>query len=148
MELDFSALRQEEHKATKLDIEQASNKLQTNAYAKMQLAIMKGESLRSDIVKGIKEGESPYSLLLKAIECIAAMTGDASIFTQAQQDILDIHGEALRATEPLQILIEQTQQRLILLEQTYKKEKDKDTRQRINEAIKAHRRKLKQLKAF
>ena len=46
------------------------------AYKEYQDNIKKSEVLRARITKGARDGEDPASLLLQAIECIAAMTGD------------------------------------------------------------------------
>ena len=46
------------------------------AYKEYQDNIKKSEVLRAQITKGAKAGEDPANLLLQAVECIAAMTGD------------------------------------------------------------------------
>lgn len=49
---------------------------QMAVYTAYQEAIIKSGTLRSDLTKGIQEGQDPCSLLLKAIECISLITGD------------------------------------------------------------------------
>ena len=59
----------------------------TRAYKTMQENIAKAGRLRSEIVKGLQAGERFEDLLLKAVECIAAMTGDRAFYTSCQAEI-------------------------------------------------------------
>ncbi len=154
MELDFSMLKTGNDKPqdnpgpvkyAKLDREQGHNQLLKDAQAIAQANISKGERMRGELIKGLKQGESSYSLLLKAMECIAAMTGDSGIYTQAQAYLLAVYGEGLQEAEPLQMLIDQTRQRLTQLEQALQSEGDSNSKQRISEAIKAHKKRIEQL---
>lgn len=45
-------------------------------YSAYQEAIIKSEILRNEITKGIRAGQEPCNLLLKAVECISLITGD------------------------------------------------------------------------
>ena len=82
------------------------------AYSTYQQNIKKAGSLRAEVLKGMKRGEDPARLLLKAVECISLMTGDTAIYTQAQKDLLAVYGWGLGEPAPLQEELKQAQQRL------------------------------------
>lgn len=46
--------------------------------------IVKSEELRAQIVKGIQEGETDRELLLKSLQCISLMTGDAHYYNYSK----------------------------------------------------------------
>ncbi|NCB44838.1 MAG: hypothetical protein EOM59_19780, partial [Clostridia bacterium] len=49
--------------------------------------------LLSDIQRGALQGESVYTLFLKAAEAISCMTGNAQFYKQLEADIKTIYGE-------------------------------------------------------
>ena len=123
----------------KLEREQADNTRTAEVYKQYQQNIARSGQLRTNIIKGIKAGESPYKLLLKAVECISLMTGDSLLLTATREDIKSIYGVGLLEAEPLKIELEEVQKRLAKLEQAVTREGEpEDSRQRIQNAIKAH----------
>lgn len=131
----------------KLEREQADNTRTAEVYKQYQQNIARSGRLRTEIIKGVKRGESPYRLLLKAIECISLMTSDTVILNTVREDIKSIYGAGLLEAEPLQVELEEVQKRLVKLEQAAGREGEpEDSRQRIKNAIKAHHARADQLK--
>lgn len=60
--------------------------------ATYQQNIQRAGTLRTDITKGIQNGEDPLALLLKAVECISLMTGDTAIYAKSKEDLLAVYG--------------------------------------------------------
>lgn len=108
-------------------------------YATYQQNIKRAGMLRSDIAKGLKRGEDPLAILLKAVECISLMTGDTMIYTQSKEDLLAIYGWGLRQPAPLKVELEEAQHRLAMLTRPELKDSPPDAQKRIERAIQAHR---------
>lgn len=112
------------------------------AYTEYQHNIAAAGTLRSDILKGLKEGRSICRLFLQSCEIISLMTGESLFYNTVKADILEIYGEGLAQPEPLSLEIQETRDRLERL--TAAAEKD-PAGQRITGAIKAHRERLSYL---
>ena len=133
----------------KLEREQADNTKTAEVYKQYQQNISRSGQLRTDIIKGVKAGESPYKLLLKAVECISLMTGDSLFLDATRADIKSIYGAGLLEVEPLQVELEEVQTRLVKLEQAATREGEpEDSKQRIGNAIKAHHKRAEQLQGI
>lgn len=126
MSLDFSALDNIPHGSIKPSpdpiTEPAVKKLERvqrndikQIYATYQQNITRAGTLRSDILKGIRLGEDPLALLLKALECISLMTGDKTLYTQSKGDILAIYGWGLEEPAPLELELGEVRKRLAML---------------------------------
>lgn len=118
-----------------LDKEKQERARLREAYSAYQQNIKRAGSLRGDLLKGIRLGEDPVALLLKAVECISLMTGDTAIYTQSQKDILAIYGYGLGEVAPLHIELQEAKARL---ERLQRAEAPPESAQRIQRAIKAH----------
>ena len=130
---DFTETQKHSHR---LDKEQRERARLREAYSDYQQNIKRSGSLRGEILNGMKRGEAPVALLLKAVECISLMTGDTAIYTQAQEDALAIYGWGLGDPTPLQEELKQAQQRLKRLEAV---EIPRGEEKRLQGAILAHR---------
>lgn len=112
--------------------------------AKQQDAIRKSGTLRSEILKGIKQGEDTALLLIKACECISLQTGDSQYYKQAENDIRTIYGTL--GNEPLiQEELNQTKERLARLESALETEQDTDRKQRLLGTVQSHRKHIKDI---
>lgn len=65
--------------------EAEERELMRQAYKGYQENIRRSETLRSEIIKGLRKGEELGDLFLKAIECISTMTGDRAFYTQCRE---------------------------------------------------------------
>ena len=137
---------------------QGIHKLQRQADAKKMdidrsLAICKeyqqniktSSQLQTEILKGAKAGESVYSLLLKACKAISLMTSNSVFYSQLEGDIRAIYGQGLLDPLPLQIELQETQERLTRLREALNREIEPDAKERIQRAVKAHEAKIADL---
>lgn len=140
---------------------QGIHKLQRQADAKKMdidrsLAICKeyqqniktSSQLQTEILKGAKAGESVYSLLLKACKAISLMTSNSVFYSQLEGDIRAIYGQGLLDPLPLQIELQETQERLTRLREALNREIEPDAKERIQKAVKAHEAKIADLESL
>lgn len=106
----------------------------------------KSQMLQSEILKGLKAGEDVYSLFLKAAKAISLMTSNSVFYSQTEEDLKAIYGRGLQEKPPLQIELEEVQGRLQKLIEADKREKDSDSKERIQRAIQAHKNKATELR--
>lgn len=140
---------------------QGIHKLQRQADAKKQdidrsLAICReyqqniktSSQLQTEILKGAKAGESIYSLFLKACKAISLMTSNTVFYSQLEGDIRAIYGQGLLDPLPLQIELQETQERLTRLREALNREIEPDAKERIQRAVKAHEAKIADLESL
>lgn len=109
------------------------------AYKTYQENIKISSQLQTEILKGVKQGESVYNLFLKATKAISLMTHDILFYNQLEADIRAIYGTGLLESQPLEIELTAVQERLQRLREAHAREGEpEDSRQRIMNAIKAH----------
>ena len=142
---------------TKIEGLQGINKLQRQADAKREdiahsLAIsreyqqntIKTSQLQAEILKGAKAGEDIYSLFLKAVKAVSLMTSNDLFYKQLEADIRTIYGEGLLEPIPLQMEIQQTQERLQRLREAYSREPIGS----LQKAIQAHETRIADLESL
>lgn len=101
--------------------------------------------LQTEILKGVKAGESVYNLFLKAVKAISLMTSNSLFYSQIEADTRAIYGEGLQEQAPLQCELAEVQKRLARLKEAQAEELEHDSRERIGRAIQAHEAKIAQL---
>lgn len=114
-------------------------------YRQHQENSIKSNQLQTEILKGVRAGESVYSLFLKASQAISLMTGNTAFYSQIEAEAKTIYGEGLLQKAPLQIEIQETEQRLHRLREAQKRELSGDSSQRMKNAIKAHEARIAEL---
>ena len=129
----------------RLESEKKDREHARQMYATYQQNIRRAGILRSDIAKGLKTGEDPLAILLKAIECISLMTGDTVMYIQSKEDLRAVYGWGMRQQEPLKAELEETQRRLAMLTRPELKDSPPDVQKRIERAIQAHMELIKRL---
>ena len=85
------------------------------AYKDYQDNIKRAGNLRAEILLGIKQGEDPLDLLLKALECIGNMTGDGALLKNGRDSLITIYGRGLDNKRALALELEDAEKRLALL---------------------------------
>ena len=113
-----------------------------------QQNIKTSSQLQTEILKGAKAGESVYNLLLKACKAISLMTSNSVFYSQLEGDIRAIYGQGLLDPLPLQIELQETQERLQRLREALNREIEADAKDRIQRAIKAHEAKTADLESL
>lgn len=76
------------------------------------------------------------------------MTSDVVFYNQIKDDIKEIYGEIFLQKEPLQIELQETEQRLKKLQEAQKRERSGTVNPRLNDAIRQHRERIEQIKAI
>jgi hypothetical protein len=141
-------LPSEPRKRTPLGIAQAEQQDAVEraraVYKAYQENILKAGTIRSEILKGLQQGENTAILLLKALEVISCMTGEDLTYQIAKDTLMNMYGEVLRQLDSLKVARVEVQKRLECLENTLQ-DADGTVRKRILQAIEAHKRKLEQL---
>lgn len=102
--------------------------------------------LQTEILKGVKAGESVYNLFLKAVKAISLMTSNSLFYSQIEADIEAIYGRGLQHKPPLQKVLQEAQERLQRLLDAEQREPEGNSKERIKAAIKAHRAEIERLK--
>ena len=117
-------------------------------YKEHQENIHKAGQLRTDILRGLQQGENSYNLLLQAMQCISFMTGDTVFYTQGKDIIQAVHGIGLKQAAAAEIELQEVQQRLKLLSRPELQKEPENNRRRINNAIKQHKDRIAQLQSI
>jgi len=126
--------------------EQEDHRRSLEVYRTYQENIKTSSTLQTQILKGLKAGEDVYSLFLKAAKAISLMTSNSVFYSQTEEDLKAIYGRGLQEKPPLQIELEEVQGRLQKLIEADKREKDSDSKERIQRAIQAHKNKATELR--
>lgn len=141
-------LPSEPRKRTPLEVAQAEQQdavEQARAvYKAYQENILKAGTLRSEILKGLYQGENTAILLLKALEVVSCMTGEDVTYQIAKDTLMIVYGEVMRQPDSLKVARAEVQKRLECLENAVQNANGME-RERILQAIKAHKEKLAQL---
>ena len=111
-------------------------------YREHQESIKRAGNLRINLIKGIKRGENPYSLLATALECIALITGDQVIYTQGKKDITAVYGYGLGEPQALQEARKEAQERL---EHLRRANVPKGSQKNVQAAIRAHEDRIREI---
>ena len=114
-------------------------------YAEHQNNKKKAGNLRTDILKGLQQGENSYILLLKAMECISIMTGDSAFYLQGKEEVKSVYGIGFEHDKALQIELKELKERLHMLSRPELQNEPENSRKRINNAIKQHKEKIAKL---
>lgn len=117
-------------------------------YREYQENTLKTSQLQVEILKGAKAGESIYNLFLKAVKAISLMTSNAVFYSQLEGDIISVYGQGLLDPIPLRIELQETQEHLARLREAEQREIDRDDKERIQRAIKAHEEKIANLESL
>lgn len=99
------------------------------------------DQLRAEVMRGLQCGEPVERLLLKAIQSIALKENDTVSYPEAKKTLIAIYGDALGQPVPLQIELEETEQRLARLRKAYEEGEGvepHDVQERVKNAIRSH----------
>lgn len=134
---------QEKEEAMRRDHEQC-----VQVYQEYQQNIKLTDSYQAEILQGLRTGEDPIGLLLKAIEAISRMTGNRHFYTQARGDLISIYGEALLYPLPLQWQIDEGMMRMEKILEALGREQDPASRDRIEASLKTLYQKIERQQAL
>lgn len=117
-------------------------------YRSYQENTKRSSQIQTELLKGVKAGESVYSLFLKAARVISLMTDNSAFYSQIEADTIAIYGAGLLQKDPLQIELADTRKRLERLQEAEGREQAPDARQRIKGAVEAHRKRVAELESL
>lgn len=132
----------------KADANKAEKERALAVWREYQENIKTSSQLQTEILKGAMRGEDIYSLFLKAVKAISLMTSNTVFYRQLEGDIKAIYGQGLLDPRPLQIELQETQERLTRLRESEQRELDGDSKERIKNAIKAHEAKITDIESL
>lgn len=125
--------------------EAADRQRMLDIFREHQENIKRSGQLQTEILKGVKAGESVYNLFLKAVKAISLMASNSLFYSQIEADTRAIYGEGLQEQAPLQCELAEVQKRLTRLREAQAEKLEHDSRERIGSAIQAHEAKIAQL---
>lgn len=128
--------------------EQEDHKKTLELYRSYQTNIRRSGQLRTDIIKGVRAGEAPLALLLKAVECVACMTGERSFYEQVEADLKAVWGEGFLYRLPLEWELGEVEDRIANMESAVKRGSTGNSRERIERALGEHYQRREELKAL
>ena len=114
-----------------------------------QSEIAHANQLQVEVMKGLQCGEPVERLLLKALESMALKENDTVSYPEAKKTLIAVYGDALGQPVPLQIELEEFEERLERLRKAYEEGKEtepKDTQERVKNAIMAQENRIALLK--
>ena len=114
-----------------------------------QSEIAHANQLQVEVMKGLQCGEPVERLLLKALESMALKENDTVSYPEAKKTLIAVYGDAFGQPVPLQIELEEFEERLERLRKAYEEGKEtepKDTQERVKNAIMAHENRIALLK--
>lgn len=114
-------------------------------YTTYQDNIKLSGQLQTEILKGVKAGADITDLFLKACKAISRMTSNSVFYTQTEADLKAIYGIGLKQPQAMQKELEEVRQRLTMLTRPELQQEPPESKQRIDNAIKAHKERIKQL---
>lgn len=117
-------------------------------YAEYQDNTRRAGTGRTNIIKGLQEGQDVCILFLEAVDVIGSMTGDADFPRRVRAELEAVHGIGLGEEQPRRMALDAIQGRLHRLTEAARRETDPGELQRINGAIKAHRAALDRLNSM
>ena len=109
--------------------------------------VRESEELQMQIIRGVREGEDCYRLLILAARAISRMTGSNVLLDEVEKMVRSVYGEALGEKVPLEIEIEETRKRLERIRKAAASAETLDLKETMELAIRSHEARLKKLEA-
>ena len=117
-------------------------------YQRYQQAANQSAALRTEILRGVKAGESIYSLFLKAVKAVSLMSNNRLFYDQIAGELPTIYGKGLLEPEPLELELTAVKERLERLQQAETRAQNAQELAQIQAAIRAHRGQIESLETL
>lgn len=117
-------------------------------YQRYQQATNQSAALRTEILRGVKAGESIYSLFLKAVKAVSLMSNERLFYDQIAGELPTIYGKGLLEPEPLELELTAVKERLERLQQAETRAQTAQELAQIQAAIRAHREQIERLESL
>ena len=111
-------------------------------YAVYQRNTRLSEQLQEDVMRGAREGENVFSLLLKCAKAISLLTDSDVFYRQVEQSVTAVYGEALGESAPLEMELERTRERMQRIRAASETCENEELRQAMLNAVRAHEQRI------
>ena len=116
-----------------------------DVYKQYQQNTILTETLDTEIIKGLQAGEPLPSLFLKAMKAFYLCKGAENALPIVEDTLLTVYGTGLKEAEVRAMQAEQIQQRIDNLKKAYTAADTDREKKRLQQAIKAHERRLERI---
>ena len=116
-----------------------------DVYKQYQQNTILTETLDTEIIKGLQAGEPLPCLFLKAMKAFYLCKGAENALPIIEDTLLTVYGTGLKEAEVRAMQAEQVQQRLDNLKKAYTAADTDSEKKRLQQAIKAHERRLERI---
>ena len=105
------------------------------------------EELQSEILRGAKSGKDPAQLLILCSKALSLVTNNPVFADEVERAMMAVQGHALGDPALTRQELEETKARLERIREAYAKEEDLSLKEEMEQAIRWHEKRVKELEA-
>ncbi|MBR5344513.1 MAG: hypothetical protein IK127_01635 [Clostridia bacterium] len=118
-----------------------------NAWAQYMENTRRTEELQSDILRGAKAGEDPAKLLILCAKALSLTTNNPVFAQEVERTMMAVQGHALGNPALREEELEACRCRLERIREAFAKEEDLSLKEEMEQAIRWHEKRIKELEA-
>jgi len=105
------------------------------------------EELQSEVLRGAKSGEDPAQLLILCSKALSLVTNNPVFANEVERAMMAVQGHALGDPALTRQELEETKARLERIREAYAAEEDLSLKEEMEQAIRWHEKRVKELEA-
>ena len=105
------------------------------------------EELQSEVLRGAKSGEDPAKLLILCSKALSLVTNNPVFADEVERAMMAVQGHALGDPALTRQELEETKARLERIREAYAAEEDLSLKEEMEQAIRWHEKRVKELEA-
>ena len=105
------------------------------------------EELQSEVLRGAKSGEDPAQLLILCSKALSLVTNNPVFADEVERAMMAVQGHALGDPALTRQELEETKARLERIREAYAREEDLSLKEEMEQAIRWHEKRVKELEA-
>ncbi len=105
------------------------------------------EELQSEVLRGAKSGEDPAQLLILCSKALSLVTNNPVFADEVERAMMAVQGHALGDPALTRQELEETKARLERIREAYAAEEDLSLKEEMEQAIRWHEKRVKELEA-
>ena len=105
------------------------------------------EELQSEVLRGAKSGEDPAQLLILCSKALSLVTNNPVFADEVERAMMAVQGHALGDPALTRQELEETKARLERIREAYAAEEDLSLKEEVEQAIRWHEKRVKELEA-
>ena len=105
------------------------------------------EELQSEVLRGAKSGEDPAQLLILCSRALSLVTNNPVFADEVERAMMAVQGHALGDPALTRQELEETKARLERIREAYAAEEDLSLKEEMEQAIRWHEKRVKELEA-